>query len=700
MEMESLLFHRAGVEGTTAMKRWGILLCVGCLTSVAVWICKKPDGPAAFDTVGSGEPIAFTSSPQELTPPPEFSSEIAPLLAKYCMSCHGSDTARGGVHFHIRPESATAQIELWEKVSNELRLSTMPPAGRPRPNEEESATLEVWLEYVLSGADNRAERKHVERMTVRRLNRTEYNNTVRDLLGVDLRLADAFPADDIGYGFDNIADVLSLPPLLIEKYLSAAHQAVEAAFASPDLRRRLLHPAPDGVPPAYRGFSTPARSEARKVLRKGPADSPPPPDPAGKQLVETANILRSFADRAYRRPITNDELTRLVQFVEAARGNGDDDERSMMLAMEAVLVSPSFLFRFELDNIASDTDAVRSLNDFELASRLSYFLWSSMPDEELFRLAAAGELRRPGVLEEQVRRMLGDDKARSLAANFGSQWLQVRGLADFHPDPARFPSFDESLRSAMLQETGLFFMAIIREERSVLEFLDADFTFVNERLARHYGVDGVTGSTFRRISLAGTQRSGILTQASVLAATSNPTRTSPVKRGKWILDNLLGAPPPAPPANVPDLAEDPHQKSESLRQRLERHRSQPACAACHARMDPLGFALENFDAVGAWRSQEEGHAVDVSGTFLGGQTFSGPTELRALLRTRCRAFVRCLTEKLFVYAMGRGLEPADRRVIDGIVRRLAADDYRFRALVQGIAMSEPFQMRSVNRGEP
>jgi hypothetical protein len=681
------------------MKRWIVLLCIGCLISVAVWNRNKSSGQGASVIQDPGEPLALAGLPSALTPLPDFSSDIAPLLTKYCLGCHGGDRTRGGIRLDVAPESAITHVELWEKVSSELRLGTMPPAGKPRPSAKENATLEAWLEHALAATGGRPDKKQVERLTVRRLNRAEYNNTVRDLLGIDLRLADAFPADDIGYGFDNVGDVLSLPPLLIEKYLSAASQAVEAAFASPHLRRRLLRPAHDEIPASYRGFSEPVREEARKYPRKEPTDRPPPSDPRQQQLVEAASILRTFADRAYRRPITTEELTRLLQFVEAAQGNADEYERSIMLAMEAVLCSPSFLFRFELDNDAAATHAVRPLNDFELASRLSYFLWSSMPDEELFHLAAAGRLREADIFEGQVRRMLNDDKAWSLATNFASQWLQTRGLAESRPDPARFPNFDESLRSAMLQETEQFFMAIIREDRNVLEFLDGDFTFLNERLARHYGMNGVSGPAFRRVSLAGTPRGGILTQASVLASTSNPTRTSPVKRGKWILENLLGAPPPAPPSNVPDLPEDPHRISRSLRQRLERHRSQPACAACHARMDPLGFALENFDAVGAWRNDEEGHAIDASGVFVGGQAFNGPVELRALLRTCQQAFARCLAEKLFVCALGRGPGPADRRVIDGIVRQLATDDYRFLALVLAIARSEPFQRRTVSRGE-
>ena len=447
----------------------------------------------------------------------------------------------------------------------------------------------------------------------------------------------------------------------MEKYLAAAEKIIDRAFQSPPARKRILTVA------------TPNEESARQ-------------------------ILRTFADRAYRRPVRDDELNRLVRLVELARKNGDGFEAGLKLALEAVLVSPHFLFRVELDRRPGDR-YVRLVGEFELASRLSYFLWSSMPDDELFRLARAKRLREPGVLEAQVKRMLQSPRSRALVDNFAGQWLQLRNLKGFTPDPARFPGFDEPLRSAMLQETELFFEHVVREDRSVLEFLDANYTFVNERLARHYGIPGVTGDRFRRVDLTGTPRGGILTHASILTVTSNPTRTSPVKRGKWILENILGTPPPPPPPGVQELKEDKEVVlSGTLRQRMEQHRADPGCASCHQRMDPLGFGFENFDAVGAWRDREGKHAIDPSGVLPGGQSFKGPAELRALLRKKEDAFARCLADKMLTYALGRGTERSDRCFIDAIARNLARHGYKFSGLVLEVVKSDPFQKRRGKRG--
>jgi hypothetical protein len=347
----------------------------------------------------------------------------------------------------------------------------------------------------------------------------------------------------------------------------------------------------------------------------------------------------------------------------------------------------------------SGTEVDRNrLNDFELAVRLSYFLWSSTPDEELFAHAARGTLRQGNTLVRQVQRMLRDPKSRALAENFAGQWLQTRGLRDFMPDRVRFPDFDESLRTAMTRETELFFDTIVREDRSVLGFLDADYTFVNERLAKHYKLGGVRGNEFRKVSLVGTPRRGVITQAAVLAVTSNPTRTSPVKRGRWVLDNILGAPPPAPPPGVEQLKESPDASGTTLRQRMERHRTDPNCAACHAAMDPLGFGLESFDATGAWRTHDGASPIDASGVLPDGQTFDGPAGLRAVLLERRAAFARCLTEKLLTYALGRGLDRGDRRAVADITRKLTDNEYHFSALVLAIVHSEPFQTRTSRGG--
>ncbi len=416
------------------------------------------------------------------------------------------------------------------------------------------------------------------------------------------------------------------------------------------------------------------------------------PDPELARQQHIYDILRAFCDRAFRRPATHDELTRLLGIVVSAEHDGEPAEAAIQLALRAVLVSPQFLFLgIKKDQHSGSTSDRAPDNDFDLATRLSYFLWSSMPDEELYRLAARAALRREGNLRTQVKRMLRDRRSRTLAENFASQWLQTRKLKDFTPDPILFPDFDEPLRMAMLEETVLFFESIRDEDRSVLDLLDADYTFVNERLARHYGISGVKGDVFRRVSMTGMQRGGILTQASVLAATSNPTRTSPVKRGKWILENILGAPPAPPPSGVEALKEGKEQGvSTTLRQKMSRHRTDPACASCHRRMDPLGFALENFDAVGGWRSLEDGQPIDSAGQLPGGRTFQGPAQLKTTLLARRNAFARCLTEKLLTYALGRGLDRADRRDVDHIVGKLVRKDYRFSALILAVVESQPF----------
>ncbi|PYV07416.1 MAG: hypothetical protein DMG07_28970, partial [Acidobacteria bacterium] len=388
----------------------------------------------------------------------------------------------------------------------------------------------------------------------------------------------------------------------------------------------------------------------------------------------------------------------LLRFVALAEHEGESFEKGIQLALQAVLVSPHFLFRIERDPEPNDPRAVHPIGEHELATRLSYFLWSSMPDDELSRIADEGRLRQPGVLDAQVRRMLLDPKAHALVENFAGQWLQIRNLDAVKPDPERFAGFDEELRAAMRRETELFFEVIVREDRSILDFIDGKFTFVNERLARHYGIAGVTGSEFRRVALKGPERSGVLTQASVLTVSSYANRTSPVLRGKWLLENFLNAPPPPPPPDVPNLKEEAIGSAASLREQLEKHRSNPTCASCHSRMDVLGFGLENYDAIGAWRAREGKFRVNASGTLPGGKRFRTPAELKAILKADREAFSQCLTEKMLTYALGRGLERYDSPVVEEIARRLAKREYRFSALVLEIVNSLPFQQRRGDRG--
>jgi hypothetical protein len=596
------------------------------------------------------------------TAQPTFAKDVAPLLAEYCVKCHGGRRPRAGLVLDRFKDEASAVKErkLWEKVGQYVQAGEMPPAGRKKPPPAELAAFNRWNNGLLT--PDCVKDHDPGRITVRRLNRAEYNNTIRDLVGVAFKPADDFPTDDVGYGFDNIGDLMSVSPLLLEKYLAAAEKIVELAFKDSEGRRRIM---------------------VRNVSGKddGPA---------------VRAILENFARRAYRRPVSEDEVSRLItRFVEPAEKNGDGPIKGIQVAVQAVLVSPNFLFRIERDRRQRKGEpASYPISEYELASRLSYFLWSSMPDEELFRQAGLGTLRKN--LDAQVKRMLADPKARALTENFAGQWLQIRNLQSMTPDPATFPTFDEELRQSMQHETELFFEAIIKEDRSILDFIDGDFTFVNERLARHYGIPGVKGSAFRRVHLP-EDRGGLLTQASILTVTSNPTRTSPVKRGKWILDNILNTPPPPPPPNVPELANQ-KELTGSLRQRMEQHRANAICASCHQRMDPLGFGFENFDGIGAWRVEEGDIPIDPSGTLPGGQTFKGPRELRAVLKQKEAEFRLCLAEKLLTYALGRGLEFADKCAVKDIAEAVKRQDFRFSSLVIAIVRSEPFQKRKAVGG--
>jgi hypothetical protein len=415
---------------------------------------------------------------------------------------------------------------------------------------------------------------------------------------------------------------------------------------------------------------------------------------SGAACVE--KIVANLAEHAYRRPVTKAETAALLKFVDMARREGQSTEQGIQLAIEAMLVSPHFLFRIEHDPDPLDAARTHAVSDFELASRLSYFLWSSMPDDELLNLARAGQLRAPGTLDAQIKRLLADPRSSALSTNFAGQWLETRNLDVVKPDPQKFPAWNPELRDAMKTETRLFFDYMLHENRPLVEFLDARYTFLNERLARHYGIKGVTGPDFRKVELTTDRRGGILTQASVLTVSSYPTRTSVVIRGKYVLSNILGTPPPPPPADVPALDEAAVGTSASLRQQMEKHRSNAVCASCHSRMDPLGFGLENYDGIGEWRSMDGKFPVDSSGVLPNGKSFNGPAELRAILRQDLPEFSRCLVERMLTYALGRGLERYDNKTVDDINHQLAGSGYGFQSLVYDIAHSLPFQSR---RGE-
>jgi Protein of unknown function (DUF1592)/Protein of unknown function (DUF1588)/Protein of unknown function (DUF1585)/Protein of unknown function (DUF1595) len=415
---------------------------------------------------------------------------------------------------------------------------------------------------------------------------------------------------------------------------------------------------------------------------------------SGKACVQ--EILSKLARRAYRGSVTREEVSELVKFLELAEREKQSVERGIELAIQAMLVSPRFLFRIEHDPDPTNPAAVHKISDIELASRLSYFLWSSMPDEELLALGESGKLSQPEVLAAQVDRMLADERSAAFAENFAGQWLQTRALDSANPDPDKFPEWTPELREAMKMETRLFFEAMLREDHPLSDFLDAKFTYLNGPLAKHYGIEGVDGPDFRRVELSSGQRGGILSQASVLTVTSYPTRTSPVLRGKYVLENILGAPPPAPPPDVPPLDEAAVGEKASMREQLQQHRANPACATCHERMDTLGFGLENYDAIGKWRTQDGKFPVDASGTMPSGKSFSTPAEMREILTDQLPEFARCLTEKMLIYGLGRGLERYDNRTVRGITRKLEASGYKFRTLVHEIVQSLPFLMR---RGE-
>jgi mono/diheme cytochrome c family protein len=652
--------------------------------------------PAATGIVADPDIEDFQAdAPVAEQSPAAFSPEVPSFLARHCVGCHGRERPKANIVLLVPDEAAAiADHTVWAKVAGAIRSGRMPPPERPHPDRSELSAFLGWVDQTLAGRKT-PDRGNSCRVTLRRLNRTEYNSTIRDLVGVSFRPADDFPADDSGDGFDTIGDVLSISPTLMEKYLAAAEAVVEAAARDPKLWQKIANPpAEDFVPFVLRG-PPPRRADAIKGSRLDAAD--PTTTAKAAEIDRAYYSLQAFCDRAYRRPVTHTEMYRLMRFVEGALSEGREADAGLKLAFQAVLISPHFLFKLEPDVQLSGQSADRRLNAFELASRLSYFLWSSMPDEELFRVAASAKLGDSRVLVGQVRRMLRDPKSIALARQFAGQWLQTRALADAAPDPTRFPQFDEELRQAMQIETELFFDHVVRDDQSVLDLLSGGYTFVNERLARHYGLAGVTGTDFRRVSLIGTGRGGVLTHASVLTVTSGPTRTSPVKRGKWILENLLGDPPPAPPPGADNL-KNGGATTATLRMRMEFHRTRAECASCHARIDPLGFGLENFDALGAWRDMDANDPIDASGVLPSGRSFRGPIELRTVLAERSDDFVRCLTEKLATYALGRGLTGADRTAVDRIVQHAARNDYRFSSLVIALVRSNQFLTRGIRAG--
>ena len=618
--------------------------------------------------------IVLGDAPPKPTPavPVNFQADIRPLVAAYCVDCHNSDKQKGDLDLaaFTSPEKAMAEKEAWSLVADRVQSSEMPPPKSKQPTEAERARLLAWIgtfaptEIDCSDAAREKALTHLRGgVTSRRMNRGEYNNTIRDLIGLDLKPADAFPADGSGgEGFDNNGDALFVSSMLLEKYLAAAEKVIDAALATDakrDVRQRILIAAP--------GPQVTAKDAARSVIAR-------------------------FARRAFRRPVSDAEVDRLLTLFDRARQRGEPFETAIKLPLQGVLISPHFLFLVETE---PEAKGIYRVNDFVLASRLSYFLWSSMPDEELFTLAAANTLHEPGMLKQQVRRMIKDPRSRAMTQNFAIQWLGIEELGEsIRPSREAFPEYNDELAGFMKQETILFFDHLFREDRSLLEFLDADYTFANEPLAKLYGIVGVKGNEMRRVKVPDRSRGGILGMASILTATSFPLRTSPVLRGKWVMESILGGKVPPPPPEAGTLPKDDKADNGlTFRQRLEKHRSKPECASCHQKMDPLGFGLENFDPIGRWRDQTGGAPVDARGELPNGDKFSGPRELKDVLLKRKDEFLRNFSRKMLGYALGRGLSKYDQCVVQDATAVLRANDYRPSALIEQIVLSKTFQYR-------
>jgi hypothetical protein len=614
---------------------------------------------------------------------------IRPLLKTYCNECHNTTKKKAGLDLEKfdTDKDALDHLDLWAQVAERLRAKTMPPPKKKQPSESERQQLLAWVKHVEQAQIDYSKltRQDLEPLLAgpvmnRRLSRMEYNNTVRDLLGVDLHPGDLLPSEGGGgEGFDNAGATLFTTPVLMEKYLEAAELVLGAILSGP-------------APSKKDQQSNGAEADKLKALRQKLLGPPPEDKKPGRDSAR--QVLASFLPRAFRRPVTAGEIERYLQLFEHAAQRRATYEQALKVALKGVLISPSFLFLIETP--AEKTGLYR-LGHFEIASHLSYFLWASMPDEELFKLALQSKLHDEGVLRHQVRRMMHDPRARSLADGFAAQWLGIRPLGTtVRPDARLYPEFNEELAAAMREETIQFVHAIINEDRSVLEILDSDYTFLNERLAAHYKINGVQGTSLQRVKLDDARRGGILGQASVLTVTSFPHRTSPVLRGKWILEELLGTEVPPPPPDAPVLNERRREgEAQTVRQLLEKHRAKAECAGCHARMDPLGFGLENFDALGRWRTEQAGKPIDTEGVLPTGEKFRGPVELKKLLLEKRRTeFLRNLSRKMLGYALARQINRPEMCVVQDCASALEQGDFRASRLLEAIVLSYPFSHRN------
>jgi len=611
---------------------------------------------------------------------PSYDGDVRPVLAENCLSCHNAQKHKGDLNLEQlgSADKAMGAPEVWHDVADRLASRDMPPKrAKQHPTEEQRQLVLAWIEKHFGKgegscgkiATDQTQKFYHGYVMSRRLSRAEYNNSVRDLIGIDLRAGDSLPADGSGgEGFDNDGNALFLSAISVEKYLQAADGVL-----------REVLPDEDG------SASAEMESARKRILFAEPGPGLGPREAARR-------VIGSFARRAFRRPVRDAELDRLLSFFDRSQQRGDACRASVRLALKAVLISPNFLFLIEPQ---PEQDGVYRLGDYQIASRLACFLWASIPDEELLDLAEQDALHEPEVLRAQVRRMIQDPRSRGLAETFAVEWLGVGEAGGVsRPDPGRFPMFDDALAADMRREAVLFFDSIVRDDHSLLELLDADYTFANERLAKLYGIPDVAGDEFRRVKLADRVRGGVLGMAAVLTGTSYPLRTSPVLRGKWVLETLLGEKVPPPPPTAGKLPPDDRQADGlSFRQRLEQHRRLPQCASCHSRMDPLGFGLENFDPIGRWRIEQNGEPIDCSGELPNGEKFSGPRELKDIILRHRDQFLHNLSRKMLGYALGRGLNRFDDCVVEDCVKALEANDCKPSMLLEQIALSTPFQYR-------
>jgi mono/diheme cytochrome c family protein len=789
-------------------------------------------GAASADTTPAAQLASNAATTPVSQPVPQM---ITPddhkhMLMQYCTACHNDKLKTAGMSVvPLDANNLPANQDTWEKILKRLSLGEMPPKGMPRPPKEQITQFTSWLAKSLD--DQAAAHPDPGHATVRRMNHTEYANAVRDLLGLDVDFSKELPVDDTGYGFDNIADVLTVSPTLMDRYINVAGKIGRLATgeasqkpittdykvpkdlfvngfgvaaynerASDDLpldsrgggsfkyyapydatytiqvflnantseegeidihnRFEVKVPLKAGlrtigasfpknlaldehvVPKSILGAREPAAApvpipldvqvdgarvqrlmvpsvatgpnvsqsfylrDVMQISVAGPYDVAGPGDTASRRKIFlchpsrslgeqacTKKILTTLARHAYRRPVTAVDVAPLMKMYAEGR-KGADFEHGIEAAVEAILVSPDFLFMRESDPPKSAAGDVHHISDMELATRLSFFLWSSIPDDELLSLAEKKQLSKPDVLKAQVTRMLADPRSKALTENFAGQWLYLRRLEYQKPDRRAYPDFDQRLRQAMMTETQMFFDGVVRDNRSALDFLDANYTYVNQRLAEHYGIPGVYGTSFRKVNLDASQhRGGLLGQGAILTVTSYNNRTSVVLRGKWILENLLAAAPPPPPPLVPSLDDAKNGKTMTVREQMELHRKNPVCASCHTKMDPLGFSLENYDAVGAWRTGYAGQKVDASAVLPDGTAFDGPTGLQNILLSRKDQFVEAMTERLMTYALSRGLESYDMPAVRNVRYQAAKDDYHMQTIILGIVQSVPFTMR-------